>query len=177
MNSYELGSFGLRLYGNESLSSRGTQSLLARRAKHFRYTAQTCVNFKPSNYKQMAGLALYYDTNCYHYIYITAENAQRCISTMTVVDERLTQPIRNILIDDNSPITLRAEVNYQELTFYYSCDGEKFIKLPYSFDYSVLSDDARKGEHYTGSFCGIRCQDLSGTHLPADFSYFEYIPR
>jgi len=52
----------LRLKGRESLSSRHHQSLVARRQQSFHYTAETCLEFEPENFKEMAGLICMYDT-------------------------------------------------------------------------------------------------------------------
>jgi hypothetical protein len=40
-------------------------------------------------------------------------------------------------------------------------------------DYSLISNEAGKGEgaNFTGAFVGMCCQDMTGTNLPAEFSY------
>ena len=49
----------LRLRGQESLSSKHSQSLVARRQQAFCYTSTTCVEFEPDTFLQMAGLYVY----------------------------------------------------------------------------------------------------------------------
>ena len=55
-------------------------------------------------------------------------------------------------------------------------DGSTWQEMPLRLDYSIVSDEAGKGEgaSFTGAFVGICCQDISGANLPADFDYFHY---
>ena len=53
----------LRLYGNESLTSRFTQAFVARRWQSFKFEAETAVDFTPVNHQQGAGLVCYYNTD------------------------------------------------------------------------------------------------------------------
>src|SRR5690606_15723405 len=52
----------LRLYGRESLTSQFTQAFISRRCQHFKFTAETKVDFKPTTFQQAAGLVNYYNT-------------------------------------------------------------------------------------------------------------------
>ncbi len=67
-------------------------------------------------------------------------------------------------------------VNYDKLVFAYSEDGTSWQEIPCELDYSLLSDEAGKGEgaNFTGAFVGMCCQDLTGRQLPADFEFFDY---
>ncbi len=75
-------------------------------------------------------------------------------------------------------VHLRAEVTYEKLQFLWSEDGETWQLIDCELDYSLISDEAGKGEgaNFTGAFVGMCCQDISGTRLPADFDYFTYEP-
>jgi len=53
----------LRLYGNESLTSKFTQSFVARRWQSFQFEAETAVAFHPTSVQQGAGLVCYYNTD------------------------------------------------------------------------------------------------------------------
>jgi xylan 1,4-beta-xylosidase len=74
-------------------------------------------------------------------------------------------------------VYLRAKVNHHVLHFDWSMDGQKWQTLPYQFDYSVISDEAGKGEgaSFTGAFVGMACHDTSGQNCAADFDFFEYV--
>lgn len=172
----------LRLKGRESLNSHHTQALIARRQQSFFYTAETGVDFQPDTFQQMAGLICMYDNRNFYYIYITwEENKGRCIDIISskdavtefLLDEKLSIP-------DEGMYYLRAQVFYDKLEFYHSPNGKDWKQLGPIYDYSTLSDEfeAFGGDaHFTGSFVGICCQDLSGRKKVADFDYFEYKER
>jgi len=40
-------------------------------------------------------------------------------------------------------------------------------------DASFLSDEACSEGWFIGAMAGLCCQDLTGSHLPADFNYFK----
>lgn len=70
----------LRLRGRESLYSWFRQSMVARRLSHFRCAAETCVEFEPEHFNQMAGLTLYYDENDHFYLLVTHDEERASIS-------------------------------------------------------------------------------------------------
>jgi len=169
----------LRLKGRESLNSHHTQALVVRRQQSFFYTAETCVDFQPDTFQQMAGLICLYDNRNFYYLYITHEEEQgRCIDIMSsmdgvtefLLDEKLSIP-------DSGMVYLKADVHYDKLRFYHSANGKDWERIGPVYDYSTLSDEfeAFGGDaHFTGSFVGLCCQDLSGRRKAADFDYFEY---
>jgi xylan 1,4-beta-xylosidase len=169
----------LRLKGRESLNSHHTQALVARRQQSFFYTAETCVDFNPDSFQQMAGLICMYDNRNFYYLYLTFEEDKgRCIdiissldgATQFLSDEKLRIPIEGMYY-------LKANVYYDKLRFYHSANGKDWIPIGPIYDYSTLSDEfeAWGGDaHFTGSFVGICCQDLSGSRKHADFDYFGY---
>ena len=184
----------LRLKGKESLGAWFEQALVARRQQAFCFTAETRLEFNPTNFQQAAGLVSYYNTHKYHYCYVSVdENGQRFIDIMSCegrADWESTFPLTEghsgtYRIEDRyclpaeGPVWLRAEVNYQSLVFSFSTDGSNWNKLPVVLDQSLISDEAGKGEgaSFTGAFIGMACQDISGQNCPADFDYFEYIER
>ena len=71
---------------------------------------------------------------------------------------------------------MRCDVAYAELVFSWSLDGKQWQKIPVTLDYSLISDEAGKGEgaSFTGAFVGMCCQDISGRKVKADFDYFYY---
>jgi xylan 1,4-beta-xylosidase len=172
----------LRLKGKESLNSHHTQALIARRQQSFFYTAETCLDFQPDTFQQMAGLICLYDNRNFYYIYITwEEDKGRCVDIISskdavtefLLDEKLSIP-------DEGFYYLKAHVYYDKLRFYHSSNGKDWKQLGPTYDYSTLSDEfeAFGGDaHFTGSFVGICCQDLSGRKKVADFDYFEYKER
>jgi len=181
----------LRLTGKEALGSWFEQALVARRQEAFCFTAETCLEFQPTSFQQMAGLVSYYNKHKYHYLYVSVdEQGRRFIDIMSceadpgnassfplaegcasqfVFDNRFRLP-------DEGPVWLRAEVDHQALQFSWSTDGESWSNTPGVLNQSLISDEAGKGEgaSFTGAFIGMACQDISGQNAPADFAYFEY---
>jgi xylan 1,4-beta-xylosidase len=169
----------LRLKGRESLNSHHTQALVVRRQQSFIYTAETCLDFQPDNFQQMAGLISLYDNRNFYYLYLTREeNKGRCIDIVTSMDG-VTEFLfdEKLSIPDDGMYYLKAEVYYDKLRFYHSADGIDWNRIGLVYDYSTLSDEFEEyggDAHFTGSFVGMCCQDLSGRRKPADFDYFEY---
>jgi len=169
----------LRIKGRESLNSHHTQALVVRRQQSFFYTAETCVDFQPDTFQQMAGLICMYDNRNFYYIYITQEEDKgRCIDIISSKDG-----VTEFLLDEKLSISnqgmyyFKAKVHYDKLRFYHSADGKEWKQIEPVYDYSILSDEFEEGggdAHFTGSFVGRCCQDLSGRRKPADFDYFEY---
>jgi xylan 1,4-beta-xylosidase len=167
----------LRLKGRESLSSKHNQTLIARRQQKFTYTATTCLEFEPENYKQMAGLICIYDVQNFYYIRVTSnESLGKCIGIMTCMNNKFNEPLeQDVSIEGNHRIYLRVVVDYETLKFYYSKNEVEWILLGETFDASTLSDEFCKEGCFTGAFVGLCCQDLNGTGKAADFDYFEYV--
>ncbi|MBH1940114.1 glycoside hydrolase family 43 protein [Mobilitalea sibirica] len=169
----------LRLRGSESLGSKFHQSLIARRQQAFCYTASTVVEFEPDIFQQQAGLVTMYDNNNFYYLHITLDEEKGKVLEILKRDAGVfDEPLKEkIVINDWEKCYLRVEVDYHILQFYYSKDGEEWIKIGPEFDASILSDEYTEPNRFTGAFVGLCCQDLSGQRKEADFDYFEYIER
>ena len=161
------------------MNSYHTQALVARRQQSFFYTAETCIDFQPDTFQQMAGLICIYDNRNFYYLYLTREDdIGRCIdiiSSMDGVTEFLLD--EKLSIPDEGMYFLKAKVHYDKLRFYHSTDGKEWNPIGPVYDYSTLSDEFEAfggNAHFTGSFVGLCCQDLSGKRKVADFDYFEY---
>lgn len=174
----------LRLYGRESLTSKFTQSLVARRWQSFKFSSQIGVEFKPTRFQQLAGLVCYYNTENWIYLYMTLDeeiNKRRLgilhNDTMKFKEYYLDN---KIYVDDNiEQIHFRVDVDYEKIKFAYSYDNKEWIYFNEVFDANQLSDDyvSKNTENgfFTGAFVGMCCQDLSGQNNYADFGYFKYI--
>lgn len=167
----------LRLYGREGLGSKYRQSLVARRWEEFRFTADTCLEFTPDSFKQLAGLICLYDTFNYYYLHVTHdEELGRCISILSAVNNVYAAPAGYVPLPDHAErIWLRVIVDHDKLQFAYSTEGEQaFHFIGPVLDASTLSDEACQEGWFTGAFVGLCCQDLTGFRKFADFDYFEY---
>ena len=171
----------LRLYGRESLTSKFTQALVARRWQHFNFTAETKLSFYPDSFQQAAGLVNYYNTENWTALQITWHEEKGRILDLTICDNfTFDQPLkgREIIVPDNVDyIYLRVIVNTTTYQYSYSFDGSHWETVPVLLDSYKLSDDyVRGGGFFTGAFVGMQCQDTSGERKPADFDYFIYKP-
>jgi xylan 1,4-beta-xylosidase len=169
----------LRLRGRDSQHSLFDQSLVARRVQHFKFTAETCLEFSPENFTQSAGLICYYDTRTHFYLRVTHDDARGKILGVTLTDDGAYDELTDseIVINDWKQIFLRVEVDFQKLQFSASPDGKNWRKIGPVLDATKLSDDYGAGLHFTGAMVGLCAQDVGGGKLNADFDYFDYCPK
>lgn len=172
----------LRIYGQESLSSLHRQSLIARRLQSFHVEVQTCIDFYPESFQQMAGLVCYYNTYHWIYLYIMggpdgARGLHLSICDKYEITEILFEPIP---LPNDADISLEMKWERADILFSYAIDGHNWVNVGPVLDGSILSDDyVRDDTHryrpaFTGAFIGMSCQDLSGKRKHADFKYWKY---
>ncbi len=167
----------LTLIGAESLESNFEQAMLARRLTSHRATATTRLHFTSESFQQMAGLAAYYNTWLFHYLYLSHdENLGPCLQIHSCDDGRSSFPLGDMPVPvPEGAIFLRVEFSDSKLLFSWSVDGVAFLPIGPALDASLLSDD--HGEHwgFTGTFVALACQDLSGAGCTAEFDFLEII--
>lgn len=168
----------LRLRGRDSQQSVFDQSLVARRVQHFKFTAETCLEFSPDNFMQSAGLICYYDTRTHFYLRVSCEEARGRILGIVLTDDGVYDELSDeVVVNDWTKVYLRAEVDFQKLQFSASPDGKNWQAVGPVLDASKLSDDYGSGFHFTGAMIGICAQDVGGSRKAADFDYFDYSGR
>lgn len=172
----------LRLQGRESLNSLHRQSLAARRLESFHASFETCMEFQPEHFQQMAGLVAYYNTESNYYLHMTADEEKGTVLQLSSTvqgryDECLQEPLA---LNGITRLGLKVVFDGPGLQFYYSLDGEEWQSIGPKLDAGRLSDEAATiGENgyfrswgFTGTFVGLCVQDLSGGRRHADFDYF-----
>jgi xylan 1,4-beta-xylosidase len=166
----------LRLRGRDSQHSLFEQSLIARRLQSFNSTAETCLEFAPTHFTQMAGLICYYDTRTHYYLRVTHEETRGKVLGIVLTDDGAYDELTDsqIAIGDWKQGYLRADIDHERLQFSASPDGRKWQRIGPVLDASRLSDDYGHGLHFTGAFLGLCAQDVGGTRAIADFDYFDY---
>ena len=167
----------LRLYGNESLTSKFTQSLVARRWQSFNFEAATAVDFRPVNVQQGAGLVCFYNTDNWTALQVRWNEELGRYLELTIADNfNFTQPLLEKIIIPETVEFVHLKVNVElDLYYYsYSFDGQTWLRIDRLLDATKLSDDYVIAPRFTGAFVGMNCDDMSGLHLPADFKYFSY---
>ncbi len=167
----------LRLIGGESIESRFEQAMLARRLTSQTTVATTRLHFEPKTFQQMAGLAAYYNTDLFHYLYLSHDEALgRCLQIHSCDDGKPVFPLGGEPVAvPPGPVYLRASFSCGALQFSWSPDGIGFQPIGPVLDASILSDDYGGHWGFTGSFIALACQDLAGTRLAADFDFLEVI--
>jgi len=166
----------LRLRGRESLCSLHNVSLVARRARSFHYQAETCVEFEPKNFQQMAGLVCLYD-NVNHYflrVYYSDSLRTKCIGVMSHDNGKRSEHLDARVPAPAGPLYLRVVVREKELTFHHSLDGKTWKSIGPIFDATKMSDEYCLNGQFTGTFVGVTAQDFDRRQSFADFDYFEY---
>ena len=164
----------LRLRGRESLHSLFDQSLVAKRLQSFRCSAETCVEFSPAHFTQMAGLICSYDTRQHFYLRITHDEKRGKILGIVLTDDGAYDELHesDIEINDWPQCHLRAEIDRAQLHFYASRDGANWQMIGPVLEAWKLSDDYGSTLRFTGAMVGLCAQDIGGTRAHADFDYF-----
>ena len=164
----------LRLRGRESLHSLFAQSLIARRLQSLRVTAETCLEFSPTHFTQMAGLICYYDTRTHFYLRVTHDEMRGKILGIVLTDDGVYDELvaTDLAVNDWAKVFLRVTIDHASLQFFASRDGVAWREVGPALDATKLSDDYGQGLHFTGALVGMCAQDLGGTHTTADFDYF-----
>lgn len=168
----------LRLYGQESLSSRFRQSLIAFRQENFDFVAKTALDFYPNNFQKTAGIVHYYDTINYLYLFLSwDEDRGRILNVLRNRLKEQSYPLAGgIVLPSEGKVYLKMEVHMEHSVLSYSLDDKTYFTV-YTDDISYLSDDAYSeiGEYrFTGAHIALCCQDTTGERTPADFEMFCY---
>jgi xylan 1,4-beta-xylosidase len=164
----------LRLCGRDSLFSLFHQSLVAKRLTSFRCTVETCVEFEPDHFTQMAGLICYYDTRQHYYLRITHDEARGKVLGIVLTDDGAYDELLDsqIAIAGWQRVFLRAKIDHERLQFSASPDGEAWQDVGAALEMAKLSDDYGSTLRFTGAMIGLCAQDVGGTFKHADFDYF-----
>ena len=165
----------LRLRGCESQHSVFEQSLVAKRLTSLCCTVETCMEFEPVHYTQMAGLICYYDLRTHYYLRVTHHEVFGKVLGITLTDDGVYDELADsqVVIPDWSRCHLRAVINAASLQFLASPDGVAWQAIGPVLDASKLSDDYGHYLHFTGAMVGLCAQDLNDRTALADFDYFE----
>ena len=168
----------LRLTGGQSPFGKRTPSLVAQRvtAKHGVFEAGLA--FTPRTEQQSAGITAYYNAFNWHYLQVSLEDGQPCLSLVTTDGGRR----------DHTPIApvgprldLRIAFDGPTLRFAYRDNGT-WTALEHDRDATILSDEHATWVEpgrlhafgFTGAFVGLWAQDLAAEDAHADFDYASY---
>jgi len=165
----------LRLYGQQSLTSRHRTSVVARRLQALQATVTTRLEFAPQHFQQMAGLTCIYDVRSWYYLAVTHdEELGRCLRLyIQLPGKEGTAPLSaRVALPPDGAVDLRVEIRERDVQFSYRAGASDFAPIGERLDLLAISDEASGG--FTGAMVGMCAQDIAGTRLPADFDSFEY---
>jgi xylan 1,4-beta-xylosidase len=165
----------LRLRGGQSPVSRYQQTLLARRQQDFSFDVETCIEFEPKSYQELAGLNWRYDEDNQYYIAVSHDETEGKILAVHSIDGGKFSRTANTPVGDAKQIWLGLSVRGQNGFFRYSLDGKHWNTLRPMLDAAKVSDEYFR-EGFTGAFVGMFCIDTACYAATADFSYFDYTP-
>lgn len=101
----------LRMYGRSGLASRFSQTLIARRMTEYHMEAETCLDFSPEVFKQMAGLIFMYDTENYLYLHISHdEEVGKCITLLKAENKKYEYLTDYIPLDKGRDVILHLAI-------------------------------------------------------------------
>lgn len=164
----------LRMYGRSGLSSKFSQTLIARRMTEYHMKASACMEFEPEVFKQMAGLIFLYDTDNYLYLHVSHdEEIGKCITLLKAENKKYEYLTEYLPVKEHTAVYLRLLIEENEVQFYYGYAEEELQKIGPRVNAGFLSDEACDEGWFTGAMIGICCQDLTGFGRYADFDYFE----
>lgn len=164
----------LRMYGRSGLSSRFSQTLIARRMREYCMEASACVEFEPEVFKQMAGLIFLYDCDNYLYLHISRdEDVGKCITLLKAENKKYEYLTDYIPVREKEALYLKMETGNAMTRFYYGYSEKGWQEIGPLINASFLSDEACGEGWFTGAMIGICCQDMTGFGRYADFDWFE----
>ena len=164
----------LRLRGGQSPVSPFAQTLLALRQQDFSFIVETCLEFSPQSFQELAGLCWRYDErNQFLFTVTWDENNGRVLSTLSLSAGLFSRKEGPAVPD--GPLYLRLTVREHKGIFSYSSDGKTYADAGPILDSTVLSDEYDT-LGFTGAFVGMFCVDTSRYEAVADFRYFSYSP-
>jgi xylan 1,4-beta-xylosidase len=175
----------LRVHGGQSPVGRQRPSLVARRVTSKQCSLETVMEFEPVNFRQLAGITGYYNTQNWHYLYSTADDDGRTRLRVLSCDagQRTVHSGSDVDVTGMARIGLRVTFDGPVLRFAYAPDGAGgWRDLPVELDATILSDEHASrhepGEPeawgFTGAFVGLWVQDLGADGGYADFDSATY---
>ncbi len=165
----------LSMRGRKPFNNPDDQSLVVRRLTSLHARVETCVEFAPESYREMAGLTCFYDVNDFIYLKISYRDV---IGTFLSITHQ-NGPGNNTELPDLVPVPhlekvfMRADIEGDSLWFSYSADGADWKNIGKKFYTGQLADENNK-YGFTGAMVGICTQDMDYESKYAHFDYLEY---
>jgi xylan 1,4-beta-xylosidase len=158
-------------------------SLLAQRVRHHWFSAETLLQFAPTEMQQWAGLICYYDTR--HWYYLHRQFDERRGPGAALYAKRSPRLVYEELgwvsAPAEGPVRLGVDCDGRLLRFRFTAGGEgDWQGIGEPQDASVLSDeyvemhDEVRAFGFTGAHVGLCSYDITDRADAPAFGYFEY---
>jgi xylan 1,4-beta-xylosidase len=163
--------------GGQSPTGRRAPSLLAHRVTSPWCSLRAEVEFEPASPDDLAGVAAYYNTRNWHYVYVTAgDDGAPCVAALSCIAGRLTVHGERKDVQRGERVALSAEFNGAVL---------RLEPLGVEVDATTLSDEHAdeftdgvvRTFGFTGAMLGLWAIDLSGSGAAARFGRVTYRAR
>lgn len=153
----------ITLRGRESAFSLHEQSMVAQRITGRPCRYETCMEFAPGDFTEMAGLVAWYDTRTHYCLHVRGDETRGRLLLMSLCDDgAYREDMTGALpVADWTRVYLRAEIDGEVLRFAASPDGGKWRIVGVDYDITKLSDDYGTPLHFTGAFMGLCVRDLA----------------
>jgi xylan 1,4-beta-xylosidase len=159
--------------GGQSPTGRRAPSLLAHRVTERVCELRASLKFAPTSPDDLAGIAGYYNTRNWHFVYLTADEDALCIKALSCVAGKLTAH------DARKDVARGEDV---ELSVAFDGPVLRLEPLGVEVDATTLSDEHAdeivdgvvRTFGFTGAMVGLWVMDLSGTGTSAHFSRVSY---
>jgi xylan 1,4-beta-xylosidase len=174
----------LRIHGGRSPQSLIEPSLVARRVTAANCTFEATIDYQPLMFQHLAGVAAYYNTRNWHFLYLTADDSSSPVLSVATRDRgTLTVHSDAIRLPDIQRLRLGIDFDGPDLAFRYNA-GAGWRTVGATLNATILSDEHAAefdGGHiralgFTGAFVGLWVWDLTGNGHHADFEDTNYLP-
>jgi xylan 1,4-beta-xylosidase len=170
----------LRLRGRAGLDGQFGQSLIARRIKHIAFHAHTRCDVQPRDWKQRAGLVVYYNRSTYRFLAVTTDDDGHRILVLETVDHAMDPSYQRdpqlVPLPEQGPVELAADSDAEgRLTFSWRTGPEAdWQRIGAEHCLARISDEHSSEGGFTGAFVGICSADQRDHAVHADFELFAY---
>lgn len=166
----------LRMKGQQSLCSLDTVAFVARRLQSLFVDVSTLVEFWPTDWRQSAGLVIYYNNMNYRFLRITWDEEMKSrVLMLTIITNGQRKEVEYGTLGSQASIILGLRVQGHSLSFFVEDDKEGQTALEGVYDVSELSDEFSRYGEFTGTFVGMACEDFRSHDIVADFKWFSYV--
>ena len=170
----------LRLRGRCGLDGTFNQSLLARRVDRLAFTVSTRLDFLPQDFKQRAGLVLYYDRKAYRFLSVTANDEGRRVLVLEGLDTqakpRHWRDAEQVQLPAAGPVELRfsSDAAGRVQCSWRVGSNDDWVAIGAEQNLMHISDEHPSDGQFTGAFVGMAACDQRYYRQVADFEYFQY---